>query len=524
MKIAGTLKVEIIKPLDSTWDLVGNRMHAMRRSLGHALNLTMRDLYPEAVAEINAIRHKDNVDQKWRNKIEVSLRNHWNSELAFSFENMKQLHNKSPKKYKDPDPFVFAPIKEYISAETTDLLKSRFTGEHRKSLIKGESSFPSWKNNVAFSARQRSCHIEGKADAARLTFPLWGTGKKAVTFVIAPCGGSARATWNDLVRSDSMRAEIVAWEKIAKDAKASPEDREEATLKLESLGATKMGKVGISYNERKRKWFMLITWTKHKPSPSHSAKKAVALNFGCNVFIQALCEDGTTWEDSGLDIRVMRERFRMRRVRYQRSCNLHGSGSRGHGKKRRELPVKRIGDAESRWVETRIRTTASEFVKWCMFHNVTDVYIEDLKGVRDSFERKTKGDAHEEVKRFIHSWSFYETTQAIEYECFEHGINVHAKSAHFNSQRCPSCGHTERDNVSIIKGGGDYIIHNKKSYRSYENWTRFKCTKCGLKQKGDIVTCANHLIDVGCTHTLEKTQEKSKKRISSSLNQIQPQK
>lgn len=524
MKIAGTLKIEIIKPADESvsWREAGSRMHAISRALGYSLNNTLSDFYPQIVEYIKAKRNGDKATLS-KGDIEKALRENWNSELARSYEYRRQQYAKKikgrGKKVAEPNSHTYLPITEYFSSQTVDLIMSRFAGDHLKDLIVGNSSLPSWNINVAFSIRERACRMEGKADKARLSIPLWGAGNKATTFIVAPSGGSAIATWNKLIEDFSKRKEIVDYESRLKDKNASAEDKALALNKLETMEAMKLGKISIKFNNNKRKWFALISWTKYQPDVT-ATNKSAAVNFGVNVFLQALCEDGSDWSDSGRDILVTRLRFQARRKSIQFAKRNLGKGSRGHGKKRRELPLTKIGDKESRWVETRIRTSASHLIKWCNRHGISDLYVEDLSGIRDAFEKKTQGDAPEELKRYIHNWPYFQTIQAIEYEGKEHGVRVHTKSARYNSQRCPCCENTDSENVVLVNVADKYLVHNNTSYKSFESFTRFKCTKCGLKGRGDIITCANNLKDVGCNHSLEKQQEKSKKRIAGSLKRI----
>ena len=66
MKLAGTLKCEIIKPINSDgksiWNEVGPRLMALRKTLAPALTMTMRELYPQAVGVIYLFKsgNKDN--------------------------------------------------------------------------------------------------------------------------------------------------------------------------------------------------------------------------------------------------------------------------------------------------------------------------------------------------------------------------------------------------------------------------------------------------------------------------------
>ena len=221
----------------------------------------------------------------------------------------------------------------------------------------------------------------------------------------------------------------------------------------------------------------------------------------------------------GGGILVTRERFRGRRRSIQRCHRTFGSGSRGRGKKRRELAIRKLDRREHDWVESRIRQIAAAFIAWCQRHEITDVYIEDLSGIRDEFEKQTEGDAPEQLKRYIHSWSFFETRLAIERQGAEHDIRVHVGKSG-SSHRCPSCGDLSAGNVRYVDRPVAWMVYQGRPWKSTERRSVFRCESCGLKAKGDEVTCANMLTDMGRTHALEKRQEKGRRRNTSKIGDL----
>jgi len=521
MKRAGTLKLEIIKPDGERWTpRIGPRLRHMRSALPLALNFAFRDVFPSAMAELEATLDgkRDKANAQWRNDVRKRLAFHWARQL----ERRRDYKPKRGQRFEPVDATVFDPVGDVWCSETSDHIVSRFAGEHFKALLAGRAGVPTFEGGgKAFYAEGRKCEASGTPDEARLTVPLWGSGKKATRLVVAPCGNSARALWHRLVADSERREEIVALERAAKTA--LPKDgteqqiaearaeRERAAHALIELGALKMGKVGIKYDERKRKWYALISWSEYCEE-GYIEGQAAAVNFGCHVLLQALAEKGEIWERTGTDVLVMRRRFQARRWSLGKAKRSHGSGGRGRGVKRRELPLRKLSERETRWVENWIRVTAADFVKWCLEHRVSDVHLEDLSGVREAFERSTGGEAHEELKRLIHNWPYYQAQQAIERQCAEHGIRCHYKAASWDSQRCPSCRHTAPGNVKTMEVSGATKLIDGDFWRKVEKRSRFECEKCGLKHAGDVITCANHLLDVGKTHALEKMQEAARKR------------
>lgn len=514
MKQASTLKLEINGPVGLSWRDIKPRLFALRKTSAQALTLTMQDHHGDAVKELRAYWSGDSKEERkasseWRRKVEKSLRDNWNMAL----EREKKFRGMGSED--DRDLLACAPVGEVLTAETVDNILSRFSGQHFKDLIAGRDGLPSFVQGCSFYSRSRACEISGAPDAAEITLPLFGTGKKATRFSLGIGGGSARAQWRKLVADFARRDEVVALEADAKN----PALKAKATEKLEKLGLTKMGRVGVTYDERRRKWFATVSYTQHRSDTYKEGQKA-ALNFGVNVFIQALAEDGAEWHEDGDQIIAKRVEGASIRKRIQRSMRTFGNGSRGRGKARRELPLTKRKGGESRFVETYIRQLSSALIKWCRRQNVSDLYIEDMSGMREQFERATEGRAHAEVKRRIHQWPFYDTARTIEREGAEHGVRVHVKGAHYVSQRCPDCRHIDPENVQEITIPGLPIMHEGKMYRRIEKTTRFECKKCGKRGGSDFIACMNHLIDVGSTFggkatPLQKAQERAKVAVSS---------
>lgn len=528
MKNSGTLKVEIIKPVgELTWKELGARLRVLSSTLPMALNLAFRDMYPHFMATVDGVLDKPSSEKGrerlktarkavGQNNAEQRLRHHWNARIEAS-----KAFRKGKKVPVGPE---CDPVKSLWSAHTSEYLTAPMKAGPFKEFLGGRRALPSFGGNrYPIWARADACKVDGRASSAVLHLPLWGSGDKATPVAVAPCGGSACVLWERLTRQFPQRAEI---------AKLSSSKDAADAFALEERRALKLGKVGVKYDQRRGKWYALISWTEHKPTPSQEGQ-AAACNFGARHFLYAMSSDGGTHADAGSDIVNARERFSARRRSLSRAKNFMGSGSRGHGKRRRELPLTSLADKESRWVQDRIRWSAAELVKWCARHNVTTLYLEKLGGIRDAFEAETEGEAHPALKRLIHQWPFYETQQALAWAAEKRGIKVEFKQSILVSQRCPSCGHWGPENLRCENRGGDtvelrrvrggnFVVDRKRgdTYRKVAREWWFECERCGLTKNSDAIACANHLLDVGETHSLERMNEKSARkrgRIKSSV-------
>ncbi len=509
MKQAGTIKVEIVPDGDGA--RVYARLRAMRGSLPLALNFAFRDVFPEAMAQLESALNGERGDAKWQGSVRKRLRHHWNaqlqSRLAFASRTKGQGKKSSAK---PPDPTVFEPTLDTLCSETSDHIVSRFSGEHFRDLMAGRAGVPTFKGGgKSFFAEGRAVSLSGTLSTLRMRFPLWGSGKKATPFKVFTEGNAARATMRQLLLSSGDRENVIELERRVR----RKESREQAEFELEQLGAIKMGRVGISYDENRQKWFALISWTRHAPE-GYKEGQAAALHLGCQVFLQAATEKGELWQRPGFDILAARARFHGARWRLSKCKRSFGKGSRGHGKKRRELPFTKLSERESQWVKNWIRTMASDLIKWCLLHGVSDLYLEDLSGIRDTFEKETEGDAPEPLKRMIHQWPYYETQQAIERQAAEFGVRCHKTAQAISTHRCPSCGHTDPENVTFTNmlSHDEVRVLNGMLFKRVDKRAWFSCTACKHRGSADVVSCMNHLALVGRDHSFGAMQEASKKR------------
>jgi transposase len=594
MKDVGTLLIEIKKPVGDV-PLVYKRLRALTRTGAQALNMTMQDSHPNAVAQLRAnwdgeAKQTRTLSEAWRGQVRTVLARNWNARLE-----RERLDRKV-----EPDAeMVYAGINgSALAEETATNITSQFNGANVGEMIALRKGFPEFGIATSFYCGGRYCSVAGTLretlkrtcatkddadaavkelgeghfarragdkwrvvheDSARVALPLWGTGKKVTELIIGPAGGHVRSTWRQLAAHFDRRDDIVLAEKqldaihrteaekealaSLKAARKAERDRKKRreidgqiqavvgamNKRMQSLrdpieaklyGLTKIGRIGVVWKERRRKWFVTISYTRYTP-PIETKGQAAAVNFGINVFLQAFAADESAFHVDGAQILHKRLAYNAARKRIQKSKRQFGRGSRGRGKRRRELPLtKRQGD-ETNWTQTFIRQLASDLIAWCKRRGVADLYLEDLSGVRDEFEQATGGQAHPEVKRRIHSWPYAETRMAIVREGTQHGVRVHAKGSRFVSQRCPSCTHTVPENVqevtipgpvlplqSLGKGRWREVPYQRFQdseskaaqydlYRRQDKTYRFECVACGMKGQADIVACLNHLQDLG---------------------------
>lgn len=152
----------------------------------------------------------------------------------------------------------------------------------------------------------------------------------------------------------------------------------------------------------------------------------------------------------------------------------HHQTDRRYFKTQRELQAKGTKSAKRRLHRRSGRW--SRFRAWAD-HNITrqilsrlapgtTLALEDLTNIRVRGRRFRRN-----TRRRMHAWSFRRQQEMLKYKAPEVGVQVALIDARYTSQRCSSCGHTEKQN---------------RPTRAL-----FRCTACGHSEHADLNAAKN---------------------------------
>jgi len=209
------------------------------------------------------------------------------------------------------------------------------------------------------------------------------------------------------------------------------------------LAGQKPTSATLSYKRNKKAYYINIVLKKEVIVPS--GNNPVGVDRG--LYNIATTTKGQTF--SGKKIMQTRKHYSELRQRLQTKDTKSA--------KRR---LKQLSGREKRWMTDTDHCISKAIVHSCGNGDV--IVMEDLKYIRDRVKIQKK------QKLFIHSWSFYQLQNFIEYKSLEKGIPVIYIDPHYTSQNCSKCGQ---------KG-----IRNKHS---------FVCPSCGHKNNADFNAAYN---------------------------------
>ncbi len=209
---------------------------------------------------------------------------------------------------------------------------------------------------------------------------------------------------------------------------------------------TQQGESDLAYSGGQ--FYLFATCNIDEPTPI-DVEGALGVDLGiANIAVDS---DGQAY--SGSEIKSVRHR--QRRLRQQ----LQSQGTLGSRRRLRKLAGK-----EQRFAAHTNHTISKQLVHKAQGTGRA-IALEDLQGIRDRIT------VSKPQRAGLHSWSFYQLRQYIEYKAKLAGVPVILVDPRHTSRTCPECGHCDQ--------------HNRP------NQSTFCCTQCSFAANADYVAARN---------------------------------
>jgi IS605 OrfB family transposase len=196
------------------------------------------------------------------------------------------------------------------------------------------------------------------------------------------------------------------------------------------------------------KWFLLATCNIETPKPQD-----VNGVLGVDLGVVQIASDSDGNSHSGSHVKSVRYRHKRLRTKLQ-----------GKGTKSAKRRLKKLSGKEKRFARNVNHVVSKSIVETAQRTNST-IALENLKGIR------TRIRARRAQRATLHSWSFDQLQDFIQYKAQRAGVEVILVDPRNTSRQCPCCGHTEKA--------------NRKSQ------ALFVCQACGHSANADYVGALN---------------------------------
>ena len=285
-------------------------------------------------------------------------------------------------------------------ASTWSQHASQAYAARRKEIWRGDMSLPSYRKDAPIMVRKDSWDIErdgkGYAIATRLTAGKTGRYRFAVTAE----GGSAHAILRALVDPTTP-------------------DRH--------------GDLKIKYDERKKRWFALLTVIRPKPAtPQLDAARKIAVHRGMRTLLTWATSEGKskTIDDGGRVVAFKSQMHKRRRQWYAHKKNTPAR-ARGRGSWRRYEQYRALEDKEERFMHTCLQQNAAAVVKAAIANGCGTIVMDDW-GARETADRAQRDDKAW-LAQTVRSWPFAAQRAAIEWAARKAGVAVEVVASSYES-------------------------------------------------------------------------------------------
>lgn len=454
--ITQTVRFEIVKPLDGSWDNLGALLRALRAPLHRVLNGMVTEL--EVAERLCQERGEKPVHpQTLAYRLARDL---WRRERELAAERVAKK-----KIYPGDERIAETSPGSSLVLGLAGAGYARWQ-KWRKDKWKGDSSLPSFTAPSPIYLTKHGVRFFAKDGSIVLSLALRdGRGTPRVEIIISPYGPSGHA--------------------MARKMLDAP---------------TKIGDVRLVQEEHdgKRKWQALMAFTHEVEAPKGDG--TMALHRGMNTFLTAAVaragsrEAYTTILETGADVLRHKAIYRARRRSLGQQSRQLGPGARGHGEDRRREHVTRFEDAEARWVRSKCQEVAAHAIGLAKRRGVGKILIERWTNPA----KDGAPELGEHVEYLVRSFPFAELRAMIEWAAKRAGIAVEVVDTDHNSQDCPGCGHRHEQAQSGT----------------------FQCASCRLERSVDVIFAWNMLLRFGAPNPVgdaRRSVKRSGGRIKAAL-------
>lgn len=245
----------------------------------------------------------------------------------------------------------------------------------------------------------------------------------------------------------------------------------------------------ISYNKQKRKWFLLLAYSFTPVKKELNKNRIMGVDIGVAVPAMLAISDHDFYHRSVGDAKEVRDfelQMKDRTRRLQKSLATSGESRRGHGKNTFLKPLTKLKGKIANFKETKNHQWSSSIIKEAIKNDCGVIQMEKLTGISENASKKKEN-------VFLKNWTFFSLQEKIKYKAENIGIKVIFIEPKHTSSRCSKCGHIHR---SI----------DKDSWRPTQD--KFICQACSYQANADVNAAKNI-----STNDIDKIIEKELSKV-----------
>lgn len=384
----GTMKYQIAKPLDESWDTLGAILRDLQYCSWKALNRTIQ------------------LQWEWNN---FSATYKEKTDAYPTKEEMQELSG-----YRGADGYIYNVLKDEFpllnrgNLNQTIQQASKRWKDSKKEVFTGKQSIPSYKRTAPIMLKPNNIKIYQDSNGYVAQLGLV-SGDKLKEMGRKP-GGLPLAI---IARDNTQR--VILNRIISGEYKASGSQ--------------------IIYDKKKRKWILALTYSFEPKEVDVLEENVMGVDLGIAIPVyMAFNNSPARYHINGGEIEKFRRGVEARRKSVLKQGKYCGDGRRGHGRATRMKPVELLSDKVRNFRDTTNHKYSRYVVDMAIKHKCGTIQMEDLTGITD------------DKNRFLKNWTYFDLQTKITYKAEMAGIKVVKINPEYTSLRCSECGYISRAN------------------------------------------------------------------------------
>lgn len=428
-----TTKIEIIKPINSDWKMLGQVLRDIQYQTWKSANKAMQMYWDYS-----------NFKYGYKERF---------GEYITKFEKLKSPQKSGKGYYKNIESDILNQLAPEMNKMTSAgknatirMVKSRWETDY-VDIINGRKSIASYRRSIPIELHANQMIEENKKELMLKKVPKEELKSKYDQY---------KMSFQLIIKSYATELGLKnGWFDVVLGVR---DDYQKAIVDRVISGEYKLSMSKLTYCKRKKKWYFNMAYTFTPEKKELNKDKIMGVDLGVNIPAMITVNDDNYYRKAvgnKQEIENFQKQINARKRSIQQQRKWCGDGSKGRGVKTRIKPLEKLSGKIARFKADKNHNWSRYIVNQAIDNECGVIQMEDLTGISDD-------------NQFLKTWTYYDLQQKIKYKAEEVGIKIVMVDPSYTSSRCNKCG----------------FIHSRDTKETWRpTQGQFKCMGCDYGHK-----------------------------------------